>query len=94
MSQPSSSRTRIRFKTDFEKSVLLHNAEKRGWVRSSDPPSLLASQNGGAESDWNFYWGSVSNIRAIFNPENGYRLNDQQVLCTVFQKNHCWYDLT
>jgi tubulin polyglutamylase TTLL1 len=105
-SSASSSR-RIKFKTDFEKGVILTNFEKRGWVRSQDPQSLLATQlqsaaaaqgqnqgissgqsgsngtTGGPlliESDWNFYWANVGNVKAIFNPENGYRLHDHQIL--------------
>ncbi len=72
----------IKYRTDFEKGCLLHNFEKRGWVRSAECGSpVLATQAGsGVESDWNFYWACVGNVKQIFNPENGYRLNDQQII--------------
>lgn len=37
-------RTRITFCTDVDKSVIVHNFEKRGWTQV------------GPEDDWNFYW--------------------------------------
>ncbi|KAJ3318366.1 putative tubulin polyglutamylase ttll1 [Boothiomyces sp. JEL0866] len=52
---------------DIEKSALLTNFEKRGWVK-------------GSEDDWNFYWAGVNSFRAIMSPEAGYRLNDTQVI--------------
>jgi tubulin polyglutamylase TTLL1 len=57
----------VRFKTDLEKSVLLHNFERRGWLRA-----------GPDDSDWNFYWASVYTVRQLFNPESGQRLGDHQ----------------
>ena len=36
--------SRVKFATDFDKSVLLNNFENRGWVQV------------GPEDDWNFYW--------------------------------------
>ena len=29
-------------------------------------------------ADWNFYWANVTNVKAIFNPKNGFRLDDHQ----------------
>jgi tubulin polyglutamylase TTLL1 len=34
---------RIKYHTDIEKSALLTNFEKRGWIK-------------GGDDDWNFYW--------------------------------------
>ena len=62
------SRSTVRYLSDFEKSVILNNFEKRGWV-SCD-----------AEDDWNFYWASVHTVRSIFNVETGFRLNDDQIV--------------
>ena len=36
--------SRVKFATDFDKSVLLNNFENRGWIQV------------GVEDDWNFYW--------------------------------------
>lgn len=58
---------KVRFRTDFEKGVLLGNFDRRGWSRT-----------GG--DDWNFYWASTSTVRALFNPENGCRLSDQCIV--------------
>ena len=35
---------KITFCTDMDKSVIVHNFEKRGWIQVSP------------EDDWNFYW--------------------------------------
>lgn len=51
-----------------DKSVLINNFEKRGWIQCA------------ADEDWNFYWASVQTVRAIFNVETGYRLSDDQVI--------------
>lgn len=66
MSAQSSST--VRYLSDFDKTVIMNNFEKRGWV-SCDP-----------EDDWNFYWASVHTVRSIFNVETGFRLNDDQIL--------------
>lgn len=62
------SRSTVRYLSDFDKTVIMNNFEKRGWV-SCDP-----------EDDWNFYWASVHTVRSIFNVETGFRLNDDQIL--------------
>ncbi|XP_066927671.1 polyglutamylase complex subunit TTLL1-like isoform X2 [Clytia hemisphaerica] len=59
---------RISYATDFEKSVLVNNFEKRGWNHVNP------------EDEWHFYWASVGTVRQIFNIENGYRLNENQVV--------------
>jgi tubulin polyglutamylase TTLL1 len=57
------------WKADNLKSCLTTNFERRGWVRVPDD-----------SYDWNFYWMSVANIRFMFNPENRYRLRDDQLV--------------
>jgi len=69
---------RIRYCTDFEKSVLVNNFEKRGWTPCSP------------DEDWNFYWASVQTVRQLFNIESGYRMGDDQI--TNHFPNH--YELT
>ncbi|ELT87418.1 hypothetical protein CAPTEDRAFT_168095 [Capitella teleta] len=59
---------RLKFACDMDKSVLVNNFEKRGWVSV------------GADEDWNFYWATVQSVRNIFSVENGYRLADDQVI--------------
>uniref|UniRef100_A0A5F9C204 TTL family tubulin polyglutamylase complex subunit L1 n=1 Tax=Oryctolagus cuniculus TaxID=9986 RepID=A0A5F9C204_RABIT len=59
---------RVKWVTDIEKSVLINNFEKRGWVQVSE------------NEDWNFYWMSVQTIRNVFSVETGYRLADDQIV--------------
>ncbi|XP_062513743.1 polyglutamylase complex subunit TTLL1-like isoform X4 [Corticium candelabrum] len=59
---------KVKFCTDLEKSVLVENFTKRGWVRVDQ------------EDGWNFYWSSVHSTRNIFSLETGYRLADDQVI--------------
>ncbi len=58
--------TRVKWKTDLEKGVVTINFDRRGWQRAAEG------------EDWNIYWASVGTVKAIFNPESGYRLNDLQ----------------
>eukprot|EP00794_Sanderia_malayensis_P003785 gene3785-4308_t len=69
---------KIRYCTDFEKSVLVSNFEKRDWVPCTP------------DEDWNFYWASVQTVRQLFNVESGYRMTDDQI--TNHFPNH--YELT
>lgn len=59
----------LKWKADGLKNCLLLNFEKRGWIRTEDDAY-----------DWNFYWMSVGNIRFLFNPDNRYRLRDDQLV--------------
>ena len=62
--------TNVKVATDFEKSVLLNNFERRGW-------SLTSVE----ENDWNFYWANVGNVSRIFGLDShSTRLNDNQVI--------------
>lgn len=69
---------RLKYACDLDKSVLINNFEKRGWISVS------------ADEDWNFYWATVQSVRSIFSVENGYRLVDDQVISHY--PNH--YELT
>ncbi|XP_020664310.1 polyglutamylase complex subunit TTLL1 [Pogona vitticeps] len=59
---------KVKWVTDIEKSVLINNFEKRGWIQVSE------------NEDWNFYWMSVQTIRNVFSVETGYRLSDDQIV--------------
>jgi tubulin polyglutamylase TTLL1 len=59
-------RMRIYFCTDLDKSVLINNFEKRGWLQVS------------ADEDWNFYWAGTQTCRNIFSVDSGYRMHDNQ----------------
>ncbi len=48
-----------KYRTDFEKTVLISNFDKRDWLRTN------------ADRDWNFYWASVGTVKQIFNPDLG-----------------------
>ena len=58
----------IRCRTDFEKSVIVANFEKRGWLQSVN------------DLEWNVYWASVGSIKQWFNPDSGQRLGDDQII--------------
>ena len=70
----------VKWRTDLEKGAISSNCERRGWERAASSDS----------DEWNFYWASVHTVKQIFNPENGYRLNDHQVISHF--PNH--YELT
>ncbi|PVD33196.1 hypothetical protein C0Q70_04447 [Pomacea canaliculata] len=59
---------RVKYASDFDKSVLLNNFDARGWVQVTP------------DDDWNFYWAGVHNIRNIFGVETGFRMGDDQVI--------------
>jgi tubulin polyglutamylase TTLL1 len=75
----STERAPVRWRTDLEKGAISSNCERRGWERCTSD-----------SDDWNFYWASVHTVKQIFNPENGYRLGDNQVISHF--PNH--YELT
>ncbi|XP_053364205.1 probable tubulin polyglutamylase TTLL1 isoform X2 [Clarias gariepinus] len=59
---------KVKWVTDIEKSVLVNNFEKRGWIQVTDT------------DDWNFYWMSIQTIRNVFSVDTGYRLSDEQMV--------------
>mmetsp|Transcript_29790 Transcript_29790/g.54592 ORF Transcript_29790/g.54592 Transcript_29790/m.54592 type:complete len:473 (-) Transcript_29790:252-1670(-) len=60
----------IRWKSDFDKSVVIANFQRRGWDEVTDPE----------DGDWDFYWANVSTIKQIFGVECGTRLNPGQII--------------
>eukprot|EP00967_Tisochrysis_lutea_P061856 scaffold79332_cov30-Tisochrysis_lutea.AAC.1 len=67
---------KLRWKIDHEKSVLVTNFERRGWVRASEEDQWPGIS-------WNLYWASPYSIKQIFSPDNGVRLGDRQA-CGTF----------
>ena len=59
---------KLKWRSDFDKQSIIHNFEKRGWIRC------------GSDDDWNIYWANVWNVKQIFNPEAGHRLGETQLL--------------
>ena len=59
----------VRYRTDFDKQVLFTNFSSRSFKRTEDE-----------RTEWNFAWMTVGNVRAMFNPETGWRLNDAQMV--------------
>eukprot|EP00754_Rhynchopus_humris_P040760 Rhum_TRINITY_DN23898_c0_g1::Rhum_TRINITY_DN23898_c0_g1_i1::g.178940::m.178940/K16599/TTLL1; tubulin polyglutamylase TTLL1 len=59
--------SRIRYKAENDKGVLISNFERRGWIRSND-------------DDWNIFWTTVWTIKILFSPEGGIRLSDHQIV--------------
>ncbi|XP_063706533.1 polyglutamylase complex subunit TTLL1-like [Culicoides brevitarsis] len=65
---PQGGNMKICFCSDLDKSVLINNFEKRGWVQVS------------ADDDWNFYWAGTQTCRNIFSVDSGYRMHDNQII--------------
>ncbi|MGH0116526.1 UNVERIFIED_CONTAM: hypothetical protein FKN15_009659 [Acipenser sinensis] len=59
---------KVKWVTDIEKSVLVNNFEKRGWIQVPE------------SEEWNFYWMRVQTIQNVFSVDNGYRLSDDQIV--------------
>jgi hypothetical protein len=63
----------VRWRTDFDKLVVTSNCERRGWQR-------WAPNEG---EDWNFFWANVHTVKQMFNPDNGFRMGEHQMVCTL-----------
>lgn len=63
---------KLKWKSDFDKAVIIENFINRGWQKSSDKEE--------DSNDWNVYWATVWTVRNIFNPKTGTRLHDQQLI--------------
>lgn len=74
-------RMKICFCSDMDKSVLLNNFEKRGWIQVT------------ADDDWNFYWAGTQTCRNIFSVDSGYRMHDNQWVYWLVI-NDCWQRLS
>jgi len=59
---------KVKYCIDIDRSVLLSNFEKRGWIHV------------GPEDEWHFYWISLQSCRFLFNADNNYRLKDDQII--------------
>ena len=59
---------KLKWKSDFDKYVILVNFETRQWQHCS------------GDDDWNIFWASVWTVKQIFNPDTGQRLGDFQLL--------------
>lgn len=68
MENSNNIKTKLKWKTDLNKSVILENLHERGWVETD------------SEEDWNFYWASINNIRNIYNAKTFYKLSNGQIL--------------
>lgn len=66
--RPGGAGSRAKWATEFEKHCIISNFERRGWTRVA------------SDDDWNFFWASVGTVHRMFNAENGFRLNDHQVV--------------
>ncbi|KAL0039776.1 hypothetical protein WJX77_007669 [Trebouxia sp. C0004] len=68
--QIASTAASIRWKTDFDKFVIISNFERRHWSKHSQAD----------EDGWDIYWASVITIKQIFSPENTVRLEPHQII--------------
>ncbi|XP_017784470.1 PREDICTED: probable tubulin polyglutamylase TTLL1 [Nicrophorus vespilloides] len=59
---------KVTFCTDLDKSVVVTNCEKRGWVQV------------GPEDDWNIYWAGTLTCKSLFSVDSGYRMSDAQII--------------
>ncbi|XP_018331645.1 probable tubulin polyglutamylase TTLL1 [Agrilus planipennis] len=59
---------RVTYCTDLDKSVVVTNCEKRGWIQV------------GPEDDWNIYWAGTLTCRSLFSVDSGYRMSDNQII--------------
>ena len=62
----SSSMSRLKWKIEYEKSVICQNFDRKGWMRTEG-------------DDWNIFWATVGTVKQIFNPDSSMRLGDAQV---------------
>lgn len=60
----------VRWRSDFDKLVVTSNCERRGWQRWVP----------GEGEDWNFFWANVHTVKQIFNPDNGFRMGEHQMV--------------
>lgn len=63
-------RATVVYRCDFDKQVLRANFERRRWCKAQSDD----------DEEWNFYWSSVHSARQLFNPEQGHRLGEHQLL--------------
>lgn len=66
---------RVTFCTDLDKSVVVANCERRGWIQV------------GPDDEWNIYWAGTQTCRSLFSVDSGYRMNDNQYVIGI-QKDY------
>lgn len=59
---------KVKWVTDTEKSVLINNCEKRGWVQVTE------------NEDWRFSWMSMPTVQNGFSVATGRQLSDNQIV--------------
>ncbi len=82
------SNQKLKWKSDFDKGVLIQNFEKRGWQKATGEGklpilnslafSLILTLFRCKVDDWNIYWANPWTVKQIFNPETGHRLGETQ----------------
>lgn len=61
-------KNQVSFCVDVDRSVLINNFEKRGWIHV------------GPEDKWNFYWTNIQTCRSLFSTEINYTMKDDQMI--------------
>ena len=87
----STTHGKLRWRSDFDKAVLIQNFEKRGWTKANGEGNDVSTTINACTfrlifnillilfiDDWNIYWANPWTVKSIFSPENGYRLNENQ----------------
>lgn len=62
------SKVKIFYKTDLNKSVIIENYNERNWIQTED------------EDNWNVYWANVNVVRNMFNGKSMIKLQDNQIV--------------
>ena len=74
---PPTHRAPLIFSALFSRQVVCQNFDRRGWTRTEG-------------DDYNVFWATVQTVKYLFEPSNGIRLADSQLICHF--PNH--YELT
>ena len=70
--------TKLKWKTDLDKQVIIQNFEKRGWQKAQGEGKYIIQSIKSKIDDWNIFWANVWTVKQIFNPETGHRLGEMQ----------------
>lgn len=58
------SSTKLKWKTDLDKQVIIQNFEKRGWIKAQGEGKTFTILNiTGFVDDWNIYWANVWTVK-------------------------------
>ena len=73
---------KIKWKTDFDKPVIIDNFIVRKWTEVDEDEGLSENKQSFNSffclEDWNIYWATVGTVRGFFKAGSGVRLNDYQ----------------